>query len=413
MNTLNRFKACLAAATVVALPILSNGCSAVQDAQGAVCCTEFKAGGTVDAKISANVETQTVVQAVADFSGIASAAIDDITAACRGIATDLDADKTMGDAAEANTDKQAKMNAWCKLAVDTIGSLKASANASFTLAVVPPQCSLNVSAKANCSAKCSGSASCDFKANPPKCTGGKLEVSCKGECKAKAGAELSCTGTCAAECKGSCTAMGGVDCAGKCDGTCMAKAGASGSGVDAQGNCQGTCMGTCAVTAPSAKCTGSCSGTCSGSCMGSASASVKCDGDCTGDVEPLKCEGGKLEGGCMASASCDANCDASVSAKAECTPASVTVQVTGSADANVLGKLKAALEANLPLIFQFKERLKAMTSVAATITGDVSAFGDIKAACIIDVGAAAAAAVSDVSASVSASASVVTAVGGS
>jgi len=413
MNTLNRFKACLVAATVVALPILSNGCSSVQDAQAAVCCTEFKAGGTVDAKISGNAEVLTAVQAVADFSGIASAAIDDITAACRGIATDLGSDKTMSDAAEANQDKQAKMNAWCKLAVDTLGSVKASANATLTLAIVPPQCALNVSAKANCTAKCSGSASCDFKANPPKCTGGKLEVACKGECKAKAGADLNCTGSCTAECKGSCTAMGGVKCAGKCDGTCMAAAGGSGSGVDAQGNCQGTCMGTCAVTAPGAMCSGSCSGSCTGSCMGSAMASVKCDGDCTGDVEPLKCEGGKLEGGCMASASCDANCDASVSAKAECTPASVTVQVTGSADANVLGKLKAALEANLPLIFQFKERLKAMTSVAATITGDVSAFGDIKAACIIDVGAAATAAVSDVGASVSATASVVGAVGGS
>ena len=215
MNTLNRFKACLVAATVVALPVLSNGCSSVQDAQAAVCCTEFKAGGTVDAKISANVETQTVVQAVADFSGIASAAIDDITAACRGIATDLDADKTMGDAAEANTDKQAKMNAWCKLAVDTIGTIKGKAGGSLTLAIVPPVCSLNVSAKADCSAKCSGSASCDFKANPPKCTGGTLEVSCSGTCTASAMAPtVHCEGQCTGNCQGSCTAMGGVECAG-------------------------------------------------------------------------------------------------------------------------------------------------------------------------------------------------------
>jgi hypothetical protein len=48
MNTLNRFKAPLLVATALALPLITNGCSAVEDAQGAVCCTEFKAGATID-----------------------------------------------------------------------------------------------------------------------------------------------------------------------------------------------------------------------------------------------------------------------------------------------------------------------------------------------------------------------------
>lgn len=114
----------------------------------------------------------------------------------------------------------------------------------------------------------------------------------------------------------------------------------------------------------------------------------------------------------MASAKCDANCDASVSAKAECTPPSVTIEFSGSADVQFAGKLKATLEANLPLIFQFKERLKAMAAVTGTITGSADAIVDIKAACIIQVGAAAVAAVSDVGAAVSATGSVVASVGG-
>jgi hypothetical protein len=418
MNTLNRFKASLVAATVVALPILSNGCSSVTDAQGAVCCTEFKAGGTVDAKISGNAEVLTAVQAVADFSGIASAGIDDITAACRGIATDLDADKAKGDEAEANQDKQAKMKAWCDLAVSTIGTIKGKAGGTLKLVVVPPQCSLNVSAKANCSAKCSGSASCDLKANPPKCTGGSLTVSCSGSCSGSATApSIKCEGSCSGSCSGSCTAEGGVECTGKCDGTCSASAmGGTGTGIQADGTCKGTCKGTCSVTAPSVKCSGSCKGSCDAKCEAMpGGASVKCDGTCTGDVQPLKCEGGKLEGGCMASAKCDANCDASVSAKADCTPPSISVEFQGSADVQFAGKLKAALEANLPLIFEFKERLKAMAALTATISGnaDASVVGDIKAACLISVATAATGAVADVGASVSATASVVGSVGGS
>jgi hypothetical protein len=413
MNTLNRFKACLAAATFVALPILSNGCSSVTDAQGAVCCSEFKAGGAIDAKIGGSLEAQAAVQAVADFSGIASAGIDDITAACRGIATDLEADKAKGDAAEANTDKQAKMKAWCDLAVTTIGTIKGKAGGTLKLVLVPPVCSASVSAKANCTAKCSGTAACDFKANPPKCTGGSLEVACKGGCTATGSAEVKCEGSCSADCHGSCEATGGVECSGKCEGTCTAGGMAGGNGAQADGTCKGMCKGTCSASPPGVKCTGSCKGTCSAKCEGSATVSAKCDGKCDADFEPLKCEGGKLEGGCMASAKCEGNCDASVSAKAECTPPSVSIELAGSADIQFAGKLKATLEANLPLIFQFKERLKAMATLTGTITGSADVIVDIKAACIIQVGAAAVAAVSDVGASVTATASVVGSVGGS
>ena len=410
MNTSNRFKACFVAATMLALPIVTNGCSSVTDAQAAVCCTEFKAGGTIDAKIGGGAEANVAVQAVADFAGIAAAGIDDITTACRNIATDLDADKAKGDAAEQTVDKKDKMKAWCELAVSTIGTFKGKAQGTLSIQVKPPVCSASISAKANCQAKCSGSASCDVKANPPKCTGGSLEVSCKGGCTASGSAEVKCEGSCSAECHGECTVQGGVECAGKCEGTCTAGGSAGGTGAQADGTCKGTCKGTCSVTPPGVKCTGSCKGTCSAKCEGSATASVKCDGKCDADFEPLKCEGGKLEGGCMASVKCDGNCDASVSAKAECQPPSVAIVFAGAADINAAGRIQATLEANLPLIFSFKARLEGMAKLTATITGNADVIVDIKASCILAVGAAALAAVEDVGASVSATGSLVASV---
>lgn len=387
----------------VVFPALIQGCSS--DATNPLCCNEFKVGATINADIGGSAQSQVAAQAVADFSGIASAAVDDLTTACRNIAQDLDATKADQDAAEAKSDKRDRLNAWCALAVKAVGNVKAQANASITVTVVPPKCEASISAKANCQAKCSVDGKCDIKANPPKCTGGSLSVACKGECTAKAGATLHCEGTCSASCKGECTAQGGVQCAGECQGTCEGAGGAGTNGTDASGKCQGTCKGTCKATAPGVTCTGSCKGECGGSCTGSANASVTCDGECKADFEPLKCEGGKLEGGCQVDAKCDANCDASVSAKAECTPPEVAVVVTGSAE--FAGKLKATLEANLSLVFGLKARLDGMASIAASFSGNVSAVTDIKVACIPPMVAAVQNAVQDVSVSAKASADIV------
>jgi hypothetical protein len=395
----------------IVVPMTLQGCSE----DNPLCCTEFKVGATIDAKIGGGVESQVAVQAVADFAGIASASIDDLTTACRSISQDLDAPKAEVDAAEANTDRKAKMQAYCSLAVKAIGTIKASAGGTLKIVAQAPKCQASVSAKANCQAKCSGSAQCDLKANPPKCTGGKLEVSCKGECKAEGSVAVSCEGECTAECKGTCTAKGGVkvDCQGKCDGTCSAGGAAGGDGVQADGSCKGQCEGTCEASAeaPAVKCDGSCQGTCSASCKGSATAAVKCDGKCEGDFEPLKCEGGKLEGGCKVEAKCDANCDASVSAKAECTPPSITVAFTGAADIQAAGKLQATLEANLGVVLAFKSRLEGMVAISAGFSGNVSAVTDIKAACIPLVVASVGNAVGDVKASFDATASIATAAG--
>lgn len=408
MNTLNRLKAPLLVAVALALPIVTNGCSSVTDAQGAICCTEFKAGASIDANIGGGAQAQVAAQAIADFAGIASAAVEDVTSACRSMAQELDAPAAEQDAATAEKDKRKALSLWCTAAVKAIGSVKAKAGGTLTLEVTPPKCEASVSAKANCQASCSGSAKCDLKANPPKCTGGSLEVACKGECTAKAGASLKCSGSCSAECKGSCTAQGGVQCSGKCEGTCKGQAqGGTGTGIKADGTCDGTCEGTCEVTAPGVTCTGSCTGECSGSCTGTAEASVTCDGECKADFEPLKCTGGKLEGGCQVEAKCEGNCDASVSAKAECTPPSVKVAFSGAADIQAAGKLQAVFEANLGVIFAFQARLEGMAKLTGTITGNADVIVDVKASCIPAMIAAAADAVADVKASGDATISIV------
>lgn len=394
------YGAALGAALV--LPSIMAGCS---DEDNPLCCNEFKAGASVDVKIGGSAQAQVAVQAVADFSGIASAAIDDLTTACRSIATDLDVAQADRDAAEANTDKQARMKAYCQLAVSAIGTVKGSATLSINAAA--PQCSASVSAKADCQAKCNGGVKCDFKANPPTCSGGKLEIACKGGCTASAQApSVSCEGSCEASCSGSCTVTtGSVRCAGKCNGTCSAGGQAGDTGIQADGTCKGECAGTCEVTAPGANCTGSCQGQCTGKCTATGGVAVKCDGTCDADFEPIKCEGGELSGGCNADVKCDANCSASVKAKAECTPPSLTVTFSGGIDAQAAGKLRGTIEANFGVILAFKSRLEGMASVAATISGSADAVVDIKAACIPQVVAAGAAAVSDVAAAVEATGS--------
>jgi hypothetical protein len=408
-----RFYGAAMMGAIALVPMLTN-CS---DEDNPLCCSEFKAGATIDAKIGGNAQAQVAVQAVADFSGIASAAMDDLTTACRAMAEDLDADPAQRQAAEANADKQTRMKAWCSLAGSAIASVKAGG--TLKIDFQPPACSASVSAKANCQAKCSGSAACDIKANPPKCTGGKLEVSCKGSCDVSASApSIKCEGKCGGTCKGSCTASGGVavNCEGKCDGTCAAGGSAGGSGIQADGSCKGTCQGTCTATAtaPAVECSGSCQGECNASCTATpGSASVKCDGECKGDFEPLKCEGGKLEGGCTVEAKCDANCNASVSAKAECSPPQLTIVASGFADASAAAKLQGTLKANLGLVLAFRARLQGMFELTSTITGNADAVASIKTACIPQVIAAAVAAGTDVAASVEATGSIATSVGGS
>lgn len=375
MANWNRFRF-LPFATMAAVPLLLH-CSS--DITEAVCCKDFKPGSVmldVDFGVDASIKGQyaTFVQASADLSATATAMLADVEAACRGIALDLGA--KADDPSVVGKTGTAGVSAWCALAVAQIKPLQASGK--WTIEAVPPKCSASISAKAQCNAKCTVDGKCDIKATPPKCTGGKLEVACKGSCTAKAGATLSCTGKCEGTCKGSCTATAqapSIECDGKCEGTCAAGGTAGGTGIQADGSCKGTCNGTCAARpgAVAVNCGGSCQGECSASCTGTAEASVKCDGECKADYEPLRCEGGKLEGGCQVDAQCDANCSASVNAKAECTPPEIRIVASGQISSNIAQAL-ASLEKHIPqLLLVFQARGKAFLDLAVSFGGNADA----------------------------------------
>lgn len=387
-------------------------------ATGDLCCTEFKVGANltgadfgVDASIKGQFEV--LAQGASDFSATASAMLDDVTNACRGIAQDLGADDAAQDAADAQTDGTQRVKAWCDLAV---ARLQAQGAASGSLDIEPPSigCEASIDAKADCQAKCSGTAECDLKTNPPQCTGGTLQVECSGKCSGSVEKpNFECKGKCSATVNGSCTAQGGVDCQGKCDGTCEGS-------TDSGGNCQGKCKGTCSVTKPGVACEGTFDGECSGSCEASpGSAKVECSGTCDVEAKPLKCEGGKLEGGCKVDAKCDANCDASVNAKASCNVKPFAIKAKGTATANIDAAI-ATLKLNLPkLLVAVKARGEAMGNIAASFTGkgtadlvaDPGKLGVKGTACGLAIVSVVGAAATNASSSISAGASVTSQIG--
>lgn len=363
----NKFMPMVLAVAGLGIAAISNGCSAAN----ALCCKQYNPGTdmtnvkfTADATV--NGEFVAMAQAAGDLAAVAGQAQLDVSSACKGIAVDLGVDPSSG-ADKAGADL---MNYWCGQAVAQIKAVGVTVKVVST----PPQCEAQVSVQADCKAHCDVNGKCDIKVNPPKCTGGTLEVDCKGQCDLNAGdVKIDCQGSCMANCQGECTAMGGVMCAGRCDGMCSVS-------TDSQGNCMGTCMGTCRATAPSVMCMGTCNGSCTGSCKATGTApSVKCSGKCNADYQPLECKGGKLEGGCMVSANCDASCNASATAKAECTPPNITIQITGTGPNADL--LKATLEKNLKaiaVVFQARAKAFGDTIVAVgTVAGSISASGKL------------------------------------
>jgi hypothetical protein len=364
----NKFMPLVLAIAGLGIAAVSNGCSAAS----ALCCKDYNPGadmstGTFTDNATANVQLRAVAQGSGDLAAVAGAAQADVLAACKGIAVDL-GEAPDDPAGMSGTDL---MNAWCAKAKAKLDPLKGQ----FTLKFQPAQCSLDIQASANCKASCTGGAKCDFKANPPKCTGGKLEISCKGGCTASGMApSVSCEGGCSGMCQGSCEATSGsamVDCKGKCEGTCSVA-----PAMD--GTCMGTCSGKCTYAGmpPMVMCQGKCTGQCSAKCTASpGSLSVKCDGSCDADFEPVQCTGGKLEGGCMIDAKCEGSCNASASAKAECTPPQFELSVMASAPAN----LRGTLEANIPkigLVVQGRAKLFAdSVGGMVTITGGLVGSG--------------------------------------
>lgn len=429
----NRFFPGVVLAAVLTLPVLA--CSSVTDAQNGLCCADFKPGQDMAAAKftgDASLKGQFTAfgQAAGDMSALAGTALADVTGACMAIATDL-GDDPATPMANGKTGADL-LTFWCgeakaKINATLTASFGASGSASLKLDITPPVCSASLTATASCQGSCDVNAKCDIKANPPKCTGGTLEVECSGSCNASATAPtIECTGSCSGTCEGTCEASGGVavDCDGKCEGTCAAGGSAGGSGIQADGSCKGTCSAKCtaSATAPKIACKGTCGGKCTGNCTATPGmASVKCSGTCMGDFKPLSCTGGKLEGGCMVSANCQANCNASASAKASCTPPEVKIGFTGSVTAGAEGQLNVlinTLEANLPkLVLVVKARGADFAGqLSGVISGgaDITASGKLDAAgtaCLVKMGAAAGQASTDFAATLKASIDVTASIG--
>lgn len=365
----------------------------------AVCCTEFKVGAdlsSADFGLSGKVrgEFLAFAQASSDLASTANEALIDVQTACRDIAVELGAPSADVANAEARPERE-RTTELCRLAVGQIKT-QVTARLQVDVAFQPPICEVSVRARARCEGQCSVDGTCDVKVNPPVCRGGKLEVTCRGECTADVGASLYCEGSCTGSCEGQCVAQGGVRCNGRCEGTCTADGSATGQAFDAQGNCVGTCQGTCEATAPGVRCQGSCKGQCDAACRAEGNATVTCDGKCSGDFEPLRCRGGTLEGGCNVDASCKANCSASAEARAACSPPAVTIRAQAAVDPE-LGRAIQVLEAKLPpLIVVLKARGQAFVDVVSNLaqagvaTGSSAVGGNLSAratACLIPIGA--------------------------
>jgi len=367
----------LGTAALVALPLLMNcgglpnvprmpgSCPADSSDPSAIMSANFGLQGEMEGKIKA------ALSAGANLQQLAVEVEGDVAGACAGLAKDLGASDE--DIAPKEEGPGKKAEAACGAAVKFLGEVKAKAKLSGGLKVdvKPPVCSASMDAMASCAAECNA----DIKPGEAKveCEGGEIsgtcEAECKGSCTVEAGAK--CEGECGGTCEGSCEA----NFSGKCDGTCDGKCdGAASSDKEKnKGKCSGKCEGKC-TGGGSGSCGGKCSGKCSASCeiKGQAKCDGTCSGGCSAEIKAPKCSGTVKPP--EMSAECKANCDAKVNAKVECTPARVSVKLSGSGDVEAQAKLKGAIEKNLPALLKvtlgMKGRLEAaIDNVKASIEG--------------------------------------------
>jgi len=172
-------------------------------------CSEVHVGGTNDPAIGGAASSQVIAQSVSDLGGVAAKQVTDLTATCKSLATALGASSSAQASADGNTDELTKLNAWCQLAVSTMGASKAKAAGTIQVEFDPPKCKLSVATKAACQGRCTGSTTpCDTTANPMKCTGGTLANGfCEGG-KLEGGCPVD------AKCDAACdaTTIAGADC---------------------------------------------------------------------------------------------------------------------------------------------------------------------------------------------------------
>lgn len=363
------------------------------DAAGDLCCTEFTAGAdlsNVDFGVEgeAGIEYKAFLQASADFTGAASAAVSDVTNACQSIAVELGGDPN----AVTATDPDERVRQWCAQAVAQIEA-NITAQGSLSISVQPARCTVNASVQGNCEASCTAKAECQVtpaeivaRCEPGELSG-KCDAQCTGSCEGSANLAVACEGTCQGTCDG------------ECSGTCEGSAGNGGGNTQCEGKCNGTCKGECR-----------------GSCQIEAGANVECNADCSGgcsvEYKAPKCNAEltppKAE--CQASADCQGSCNASASAKAECKPPSVEIVATGNINASAIGTLKLHLPQILG-VFQARGQLlvknaEAVVNIGANVSGRAPDLSVKAAACAIPAVNAIGEAAANVKASFEASASV-------
>jgi hypothetical protein len=322
----------------------------------AIAKVDFAAEFGVDAKLGAQIKGG--IEAAAQLQGFAAQLDADLAGACGGLATDL---------GKPGEYKEAKVA--CKAALDAMAEIKGKigGSAKISVSIEPPRCSASLDAMAECVGKCD--ASVDPGSLEVKCEPGKLSGTCEAECSGTC--SLDAAAKCDGTCKGSCDAKFSGTCGGECNGKCNGK-------TSKGGVCNGKCEGKCSASAE-----GTCGGSCSGSCE--LKAAAKCGGTCTGEcsvaMQAPKCEG-KVEPP-KASAECNAKCEADISAKLECTPAKVAVNITGGADAAAVAQYKAALEKNLPGVLKIAigmkdQALSVAGNVKSVVEGATSVVGKLK-----------------------------------
>lgn len=299
-------------------------------------------GGDFGASVAAK-KLETFLSATADFTGAAAELEGSLISACEDMAKELEIPEEQLQ----GTPGEPKVKAVCrpvsaKLEAE-LQDLRASAKLDVKVNATPPRCEAKVDAYAECVGEC------EVDVDP-----GKLELQCEG-------GELR--GQCDAECRGTCAA----EIEGRCDGTCEGKCSANSK----NGRCDGECEGTC-VTQAKAECKGECRGECS--------VTMK-EPQCTGEVRAPR-----------ASADCQASCDARLSAKAECKPGTVDVDVAGVAESNIperAARVRAAIKSGLGGVLAARAKLsrlgasgRAIVKTAGDLPNAVGELGISAASCV-------------------------------
>jgi hypothetical protein len=417
---------------VGAVPIVSS-CALKNDIQAAASgCDEFQAGDQGVATLDIDAKVKAFAQASAELTEVGNGIKADVKLACINIAKDLgETDRWSGDDADTALSNADKTGA-CDVAaskIDAIMAASVQAGASFALEVSGGQCAIDAEAQANCEAACKTNVTCTEPTVEVRCPPAELSVQCDAECKAdavcqgRADLEANCMGKCESECQGECKGELNGTTVGGCAGMCMGKCDGVATPAGGMANCTGTCEGKCTQPAPAANCRGKCASGCNGKCRGeckldqmasvNCGANVSCKGGCMGTATQPKCETELVAPVCTGDPNCQSSCSAQASAKAICTPLTVTliadVEISGD-----LAKLKTTIENNLPAILltaKTKGQLavRALQKVAATGQAVVSASTNLGGKAIACAGTAAEASIkasASMSVSVNASASV-------